>query len=113
MTPDDLQKYIELLNARKEEAQRFLQQSSESSKPVDLGESIGRLTRMDAMQQQQLALAAVKKKETQIILIDQALQRIKDASFGLCLECGEEIAKKRLLARPEGPLCLECQEDQV
>lgn len=44
--------------------------------------------------------------------IDRALQKIKDNNFGNCEECGEEIAIKRLEARPETSLCIKCKEDQ-
>ncbi len=44
--------------------------------------------------------------------IERALQKIDTAEFGLCEECGEEIAVKRLEARPETNLCIRCKEDQ-
>ena len=43
---------------------------------------------------------------------ERALQTIDTAEFGLCEECGEEIAVKRLEARPETNLCIRCKEDQ-
>jgi DnaK suppressor protein len=44
--------------------------------------------------------------------IDRALVKIEGNDFGLCEECGEEIAVKRLEARPETNLCIRCKEDQ-
>jgi DnaK suppressor protein len=44
--------------------------------------------------------------------IDRALVKIDNNDFGLCEECGEEIAVKRLEARPETNLCIRCKEDQ-
>lgn len=44
--------------------------------------------------------------------IERALIKIEDGSFGNCEECGEEIAVKRLEARPETTLCIRCKEDQ-
>ena len=44
--------------------------------------------------------------------IEKALVKIKDSTFGLCEECGEEISLKRLEARPETTLCIRCKEDQ-
>jgi DnaK suppressor protein len=38
--------------------------------------------------------------------------KIEGNDFGLCEECGEEIAVKRLEARPETNLCIRCKEDQ-
>ena len=44
--------------------------------------------------------------------VEHALEKIADNSFGLCEECGEEIALKRLEARPETNLCIRCKEEQ-
>ena len=44
--------------------------------------------------------------------IDKALAKIEDGSFGTCESCEEEIQIKRLDARPETPLCINCKEDQ-
>ncbi len=44
--------------------------------------------------------------------INKALERIDNATFGVCEECGEEISVKRLEARPETTLCIRCKEDQ-
>jgi len=44
--------------------------------------------------------------------VEHALEKIIDGSFGLCEECGEEIAPKRLEARPETNLCIRCKEEQ-
>jgi DnaK suppressor protein len=44
--------------------------------------------------------------------VEHALEKIEDGSFGLCEECGEEIAFKRLEARPETNLCIRCKEEQ-
>ena len=44
--------------------------------------------------------------------IDKALQRIEVGEYDECESCGEVIAKKRLLARPEATLCIVCKEEQ-
>jgi len=44
--------------------------------------------------------------------IDEALDRLEGGDFGLCEECGEEIAIRRLKARPVATLCIECKEEQ-
>ena len=44
--------------------------------------------------------------------IDEALKRIEDGTFGICEECGEKIAVKRLQARPVTTLCIDCKTVQ-
>lgn len=45
-----------------------------------------------------------------IAAIKAALQRIADGAYGSCRECGNDIAKERLLARPEASLCINCAD---
>lgn len=42
--------------------------------------------------------------------VEEALLRIKEGTYGQCLECGEQIGVKRLEARPTAELCIECKE---
>jgi DnaK suppressor protein len=44
--------------------------------------------------------------------IEKALERIDNGTFGICEECDEAIAVKRLEARPETTLCIRCKEEQ-
>ena len=71
--------------------------------------SVGRLSRMDAMQQQAMAssqLAALQRRRTQL---HAALKRLEGGTFGICCQCGEEIALLRLEGDPGTPFCADCQ----
>jgi DnaK suppressor protein len=52
------------------------------------------------------------REKAHLAKLDLALKKIDDGSFGVCVECDELIAKKRLEARPETQLCIRCKEDQ-
>lgn len=52
------------------------------------------------------------REKAHLAKLDLALRKIDEGSFGVCVECGEPIAKKRLEARPETQLCIKCKEDQ-
>ncbi len=47
-----------------------------------------------------------------LLLVNEALDRVKNGSFGLCVACGEEVQVKRLEAVPWARHCIECQEKQ-
>jgi DnaK suppressor protein len=53
-----------------------------------------------------------EREEKLLKKTDAALQRIKDGSYGICEECGEEIEVKRLIARPVTTLCIDCKSRQ-
>jgi RNA polymerase-binding transcription factor DksA len=46
--------------------------------------------------------------EQEIALVNRALSRIADSTYGICVRCGAEIAEARLAARPEAALCIDC-----
>ncbi len=77
--------------------------------PVQLDQSsVGRLTRMDAMQQQAMAQSMLARTERRLRMLDAALARISAGAYGLCCECGNEIEPERLAADPAVVFCSEC-----
>ena len=80
-----------------------------SAAVVELDQSkVGRLSRMDAMQAQSMAKAASQRRETMLLRITAALERIDDDEYGLCRQCDEPINPKRLEFDPTALLCIEC-----
>lgn len=78
-------------------------------KPVELDQqSVGRLSRMDAMQAQAIAIESDRRRHTRLRQIDAALKRIAEDEFGYCVTCGEEIAPKRLAHDPAAATCVGC-----
>lgn len=86
-----------------------LDAARDASKPVDLDEPIGRLSRMDALQQQSMASANRRASQLRLQQVESAQRRIEDGDYGDCLDCGEPVGFARLEARPESPFCLGCQ----
>jgi DnaK suppressor protein len=96
------------LHALRAELRRTLETASDRTAPVELTTAQGRVSRMDAMQQQQMALAERRRHEVRLSGIDAALERIAHDEYGWCTRCGESIGLRRLEVRPEGPLCMGC-----
>jgi DnaK suppressor protein len=84
---------------------------AESSKPVALDQSsVGRLSRMDAMQVQQMAKASQRSNQLRLQRVAQALRLVDEDEYGLCRRCEEPVGYRRLKVRPETPFCVVCQE---
>jgi DnaK suppressor protein len=76
---------------------------------VELDQSkVGRLSRMDAMQAQAMAQASGLRREATLRRIAAALKRVDEGEYGVCLECGEPINRKRLEFDPTALLCIDC-----
>jgi len=83
---------------------------SDRTETVDLDQPIGRLSRMDAMQQQKMAQAQRGRMRMRLSQIAMALRAHEDETYGDCRACGEPIGYARLKAKPESPLCVRCAE---
>ena len=106
----ELEQLREALTQLADELQDHLAAADASTKPVDLDQPIGRLSRMDAMQQQQMAAATTRGIERRLVLVRAALARFEVDEYGDCIDCEEPIAFGRLRARPEARRCTACQE---
>ncbi len=98
-----------LLINQREGLLKHVEVTQEDRKPVELDQSqIGRLTRMDAIQVQEMALEQERRRETEMQKIDAALARVAAGEYGFCTQCGGAISPKRLIFDPAIPLCVEC-----
>jgi DnaK suppressor protein len=97
------------LLAIREELSAALERSTDSAQVVSLDEPIGRLSRMDAIQQQKMAEASKRQQELRRSQVEAALAALARGGYGTCKSCDEPIGYRRLSARPETPFCLRCQ----
>ena len=82
---------------------------SPDSAKVELDQTrVGRLSRMDAMQVQQMELALKRRQTRELMALGRALKRIDEGEYGYCLECGEEINPNRLDIDPSATHCIQC-----
>ncbi len=100
----------QLLNLRSEVRALELE-LKEAGETVVLDQtSVGRLSRMDAMQTQQMALESSRRRERRLISVDQALKRLEKQIYGICVDCDEDINVRRLEIDPTALRCIKCAE---
>ena len=81
-------------------------------KPVILDQTtVGRVSRGDAMQMQQIALESSRRRERRLISVEQALKRLKEQIYGICVDCDEDINIRRLEIDPTVIRCIQCAEE--
>jgi DnaK suppressor protein len=108
VTEDEIEKYRAQLEKLRSELQKQLSSSEDGAKPIAPDNAIGRLTRVDAMQSQQMAMALRQQNQLRLQRIDQALRFIENGRYGVCVKCGEDIGESRLSVVPESVLCVKC-----
>jgi DnaK suppressor protein len=112
LTPEEVRELGQVLTALRDELGHVLKVSEAGTRPVDLDEPIGRLSRMDAMQQQSMARANRQTAELRLKQVNGALARFSKGEYGDCRECEEPIGHARLRVRPEAALCIACQSQR-
>jgi DnaK suppressor protein len=108
---DDLD--LTFFKKRLEEQQATIQSGRAAQQkegaPVKLDQTaVGRLSRMDAMQQQAMAQATTRRTDQEMQRIHTALSRLQSGDYGYCVKCEEEIAEGRLRADPAALVCIDC-----
>ena len=105
----DTETFRARLVAKKEEIQKLRDMSKDARDAVELDQTtVGRLSRMDAMQGQAMAQATERSRQADLVRIESALKRLDDGSFGRCVVCDDDIAPKRLEFDPAVPTCISC-----
>lgn len=78
---------------------------------VELTSAVGRVSRIDAIQQQAMAQEQLRRHEQRAKVVEGALKTVASGDYGYCKKCGEPIGFGRLKARPETPCCVECMAE--
>jgi DnaK suppressor protein len=102
-------RYRPRLLAEQAELSAASDSTRESRKPVTLDQqSVGRLSRMDALQGQAMAKGLEARRSARSRAIAAALERIEEREFGFCEDCGEFIGQGRLDVDPCATRCVSC-----
>ncbi len=105
----DAKKMKKKLLERRKELEHVIEASAETNTEAELDQQrIGRLSRMDAMQQQAMEEETHRRRDQELARIEAALSRIEADDYGFCNACDEPIAPKRLENDPATPLCIQC-----
>lgn len=78
------------------------------TKPIAPENAIGRLTRMDAINNKSVNEATLRRNRMKLKRLETALNKINSPDFGDCKRCKRAIQPKRLMLMPESTLCIRC-----
>lgn len=98
------------LEERRLELRTLIEEWRRSDQPVSPDKAIGRLTRQDALQQQQMSAELARRYELELVRVQNALEALEQGTYGICQRCGEPIAAARLNAMPHATVCVLCAD---
>lgn len=108
MTDSERQELKEIIRERLEETREEIESLKELTKPVAPDNAIGRLSRMDAINNKTINEAALRENQSKFQKLERALENIDKEQFGTCSKCGEQIAFGRLKFMPWTTRCVHC-----
>jgi DnaK suppressor protein len=107
----DMDHFHTLLHRRRDELLAVSETADAAADTVELDQTRqGRLSRMDALQQQAMSQETNRRRELELRRISAALARIESGDYGYCVTCDEEIAPGRLEFDPAAEQCIQCAE---
>lgn len=80
----------------------------ELTKPIAPENAIGRISRMDAINNKSINEAALRKARNKMVDLNRALDEFDKPGFGICKQCGGDIEHGRMMIMPEGNTCMSC-----
>ena len=108
MTKAEKEEITQTIIAELTQLTKQIEELTRLSKPIKPDCSLGRLTRVEAMNEQVINLKILDEAQRREVRLNNALRRIDHEMFGICIECEESIGIGRMLVRPESVRCVEC-----
>ncbi|SHJ84689.1 transcriptional regulator, TraR/DksA family [Tangfeifania diversioriginum] len=108
MTPEERQQIIEVINRDIKKLTKKITELKEFTSPVSPDNAIGRISRMDAINNKSIVDASMRNLQSRLDQLQKISQVVHDKDYGLCLKCHQPIAIERLKIRPEIRFCAEC-----
>ncbi len=88
--------------------EKLIREYKDMSQPVSPENAIGRISRMDAINNKSITESALRQAESKLVKLNQALEKVGTKDFGICVKCKQPIPIGRILLRPESSKCVNC-----
>lgn len=98
----------ELLEKEISKTEKLIGEYREMTRPVAPDDAIGRISRMDAINNKSVNEASLRQAEQKLKNLQRVLSQLGTPEFGICLKCRKPIPIERILYRPESLYCVNC-----
>ncbi len=108
MKKEAADKFKKLIEAEIVKTKVKIKEYEELTKPIPPENAIGRISRMDAINNKSVAEAALRTTKRKFKNLEYALSRVYDEDFGNCARCKRSIPEGRLMLMPQSRFCVRC-----
>lgn len=96
------------IEAEIHKTEKQITEYKELTQPVEPENAIGRISRMDAINNKSVTEAALRKSKDKLYKLNVVLAKLDDDDFGICIRCRQPIPLGRILIMPQSPTCVKC-----
>ncbi len=104
----DTEEMRKKINKEIEKTEKLIQDYKEMSQPISPDNAIGRVSRMDAINNRSVSQSALRQAEDKLRKLNYVLKKLGSDDFGVCVKCGQPIPLGRILIKPESVHCVKC-----
>ncbi|MCF8239671.1 MAG: TraR/DksA C4-type zinc finger protein [Saprospiraceae bacterium] len=108
LSVEQRQELADALEAEVEKTKAAISAFEEMTRPVSPENAIGRVSRMDAIQNKSVAEAALRQARSKLDALETMGKRMDDPELGICVKCKQPIPLRRLILMPQSPYCVNC-----
>ena len=108
MTTEEKKILEEKIRKKLDRQQKHVDELVELTQPIAPENAIGRISRMDAINNKSVNEAALRTAREKLKGLQEALENINKPDFGLCMSCGGDIPIQRMMIMPESKKCVKC-----
>ena len=112
LTPDQIKEFKSLLEEKRKLLLEQAQETLENEMVLSPDDRFDEVDQASSEYMQSFSFRLRGRERYLMSKIELALRKIEDGNYGVCEECEEPISLKRLDARPEAQLCIQCKEAQ-
>jgi DnaK suppressor protein len=104
----DKEKIREVLHSEIDNTKRQVFRYEELAQPISPDNAIGRVSRMDAINNKSIIDAALRKAKERLAGLKSSLEKLEGTDFGICVKCKKNIPIERILLAPQSSFCVNC-----
>lgn len=108
MTPEELKQIQVRARQKLIDLDERIEEYRQLTQPIPPSEAIGRVSRMDAINNRSVNEAALRQLLEERNQLEKAMERMRDSKYGKCMKCGENIPVGRLMLMPGASRCVRC-----
>ncbi|MDT8402725.1 MAG: TraR/DksA C4-type zinc finger protein [Bacteroidales bacterium] len=108
MTDKEKTELVTIIEEEMVRVRKKIMELEEFTQPVAPDNAIGRISRMDAINNKSIYDASISNSRNRLAQLENILKMKDDSSFGVCIKCHQSIPFERLRIRPEIRLCAGC-----